>query len=94
MVFKNGEKVIYAKNNRETGQPEPDTVSFKDDDTVMLDFSENFKVGDIDKWTVVVWIEGDDPECKDDLIGGEIKMHMTLTEEHILQENDTSQNRR
>ena len=22
---------------------------------------------------------GDDPECKDDLIGGEIKMHMTLT---------------
>ena len=94
MVFKNGNKVIYAKNNKETEQPEPNTVAFKDDDTVMLELSENFKVGDIDKWTVVVWVEGDDPECKDDLIGGEIKMHMTLTEEHILQEDEVPQNKR
>ncbi len=85
MVFKNGNKVIYAKNNRTTEQPEPNTVAFKNDDTVMLELSENFKVGDIDKYTVVIWVEGDDPECKDDLIGGEIKMHMTLTEEHIPQ---------
>ena len=92
MVFKNGNKVIYAKNNRETELPEPDTVPFKNEDTVMLELSENFKVGDIDKWTVVVWVEGDDPECKDDLIGGEIKMHMTLTEEHILQDDEIPQN--
>lgn len=91
MVFKNGNKVIYAKNNRTTGEPEPDTVAFKNDDTVMLELSENFKVGDIDKYTVVIWVEGDDPECKDDLIGGEIKMHMTLTEEHILQNADVQQ---
>lgn len=88
MVFKNGNKVIYAKNNRATGQPEPKTVAFRDEETVMLEVTENFKVGDIDKYTVVIWVEGDDPECKDDLIGGEIKMHMTLTEEHILQEGE------
>ena len=91
MTFKNGERVVYAKNNRETGEPEPDTVAFKDEDTIMLDLTENFRVGDIDKWTVVIWVEGDDPECLDDLIGGEIKMHMTLTEEHILQEDETPQ---
>ena len=91
MVFKNGNKVIYAKNNKTTGEPEPDTVAFKNDDTVMLELSENFKVGDIDKYTVVIWVEGDDPECKDDLIGGEIKMHMTLTEEHILQNANVQQ---
>ncbi len=91
MVFKNGNKVIYAKNNKTTGEPEPDTVAFKNDDTVMLELSENFKVGDIDKYTVVIWVEGDDPECKDDLIGGEIKMHMTFTEEHILQNADVQQ---
>ena len=91
MVFKNGNKVIYAKNNKTTGEPEPNTVAFKNDDTVMLELSENFKVGDIDKYTVVIWVEGDDPECKDDLIGGEIKMHMTLTEEHILQNADVQQ---
>ena len=57
----------------------------------MLEVTENFKVGDIDKYTVVIWVEGDDPECKNDLIGGEIKMHMTLTEEHILQEDEIRQ---
>ena len=91
MVFKNGNKVIYAKNNQVTGQPEPDTTSFYDEDTVMLEVTENFKVGDIDKYTVVIWLEGDDPECKNNLIGGEIKMHMTLTEEHILQDEEIPQ---
>ena len=87
MVIKNGNKVIYAKNNRTTEQPELNTIPFKDNETVMLEKTENFKVGDIDKYTIVIWVEGDDPECTDDLIGGEIKMHMTLTEEHIAQEN-------
>ena len=94
MVFKNGDKVIYAKNNKVTGQPEPDTISFYDEDTIMLEVTENFKVGDIDKYTVVIWVEGDDPECKNDLIGGEIKMHMTLTEEHILQQDERPQDQR
>lgn len=93
MVFKNGNKVIYAKNNRVTEQPEPETVPFRDEHTVMLELTENFKVGDIDKYTVVIWVEGDDPECKDDLIGGEIKMHMTLTEEHILQDDERPQDK-
>lgn len=93
MVFKNGNKVIYAKNNRTTGQPEPDTVPFHDEDTVMLEVTENFRVGDIDKYTIVIWLEGDDPECKNDLIGGEIKMHMNLVEEHILQEDERPQHK-
>lgn len=94
MVFKNGNKVVYAKNNRTTQQPEPNTVPFYDEDTVMLEVTEDFEVGDIDKYTVVIWVEGDDPECKNDLIGGEIKMHMTLTEEHILQEDERPQDER
>ena len=92
-VFKNGNKVTYAKNNMKTGQPEPNTVPFYDEDTAMLEVRENFKVGDIDKYTIVIWVEGDDPECKNNLIGGEIKMHMTLTEEHILQDDERPQDR-
>jgi len=91
MVIKNGERVVYAKNNWTTGNPEPNTVPFHDEDTVMLEVTENFKVGDIDKYTIVIWVEGDDPECKNDLIGGEIKMHMTLVEEHILQDDERQQ---
>jgi hypothetical protein len=50
--------------------------------TIILEKVEDFKPDDLDKYTIVVWIEGDDPDCQDALIGGEIKMHMKITEEH------------
>ena len=40
------------------------------------------QAGDLDKITVVVWIEGDDPECTNALLGGHVRLHMKLTEEH------------
>lgn len=84
MIYKNDEeRVVYAKPNSTTGEPEKGTIPFKEDKVVMLESSENFKVGDLDKYTIVIWVEGDDPDCTDNLIGGEIRMHMTLTEEHI-----------
>ena len=46
---------------------------------------EDFNEGDRDKFTIVIWIEGDDPDCIDYLIGGQMKMHMEITEEHIEQ---------
>lgn len=94
MVIKNGNKVTYAKKSKETGEPEPNTVEFRNEDTVMLELTENFKVGDKDKYTIVIWVEGDDPECKNNLIGGEIKMHMNLIEEHILQDDERPQDKR
>ena len=48
---------------------------------------ENFKPGEKDRFTIVVWLEGDDPDCIDDIIGGELKMEMNITEEHLNQEN-------
>ena len=47
-----------------------------------LENIKGMKPGDIDKFTIVVYLEGDDPDCTDDLIGGEMKMHMDITEEH------------
>ncbi len=89
MIYKNDEeRVIYAKPNYVTGEPEEGTVPFESDTMVMLQKNENFKVGDLDKYTIVIWVEGDDPECKDNLIGGEIRMHMTLTEEHIPKQDE------
>ena len=41
------------------------------------------KPNDLDRFTILIWLEGDDPDCTDALIGGEIKMHMIITEEHI-----------
>ena len=58
------------------------TSAYNKGTTVILEKVNNFKPDDLDRYTVVVWLEGDDPDCIDDLIGGEIKMHMKITEEH------------
>lgn len=84
MIFINGESTVYAKGSSRDGTPEKDTEKFRDDKdgTIILKQRASLYPGVIDKITVVVWIEGDDPECIDALIGGELKMHMDITEEH------------
>lgn len=88
MVIKNGERTIYAKKNKSTGNAENNTQPFYSDNVIMLEKNENFQVDSEDKYTMVIWVEGDDPDCIDELIGGEIKMNMRLTEEHINLENN------
>ena len=83
MVYRNGESKIYAKASKINGKAEEGTTKFASNDMVCLEEKKNFRPGDKDRYTVVVWIEGDDPECKNDLLGGEIKMHMDFIEEHI-----------
>ena len=83
MVYLNGEQTVYAKLNGSTEEPEEGTKAFYSDDTVMLESRQNFAPGDIDKITIVIYIEGDDPDCTNALLGGEMKMHMDITEEHI-----------
>lgn len=83
MLIRNGEREVFAKRNEYTNQAEPNTTKFIDDITVADKQRKDFKVGDIDKYTIVIWIEGDDPDCVDALIGGMMKMHMDITEEHI-----------
>ena len=88
MIFLNGEKVIYAKENSLTKEAERNTEKFYSETLPVLRKRESFKPGDIDKYTVVIWLEGDDPDCIDALIGGEIKMHMDIREEHINQNGE------
>ena len=83
MVYLNGERIVYAKLNGNIEEPEEGTKAFYSDDIVMLESRQDFSPGDIDKFTIVVFIEGDDPDCTNALLGGEMKMHMDITEEHI-----------
>lgn len=85
MIIRNDEKKIYAKKNPVTGAAEDNTISFTDSDDgmIILEKRENINPYDLDKFTIVIWIEGDDPECTNSLLGGEVKMHMDITEDHI-----------
>lgn len=83
MIYRNDERQVYAKKNKSTKLAEPGTKQFKSKTIAVLEQRKNLKPKSKDKFTIVVWIEGDDPECKNDIIGGGIKMHMDITEEHV-----------
>lgn len=76
MVYKNGEPTVYAKPKMGTDEPEPDTVAFVDGETVFDDLREDFEPGAVDKYTVVIWFEGNDPECINDIMGGHMRLSM------------------
>lgn len=83
MVYRNGERTIYAKANSKTGSAEEGTKKFFATGIPVVEEVEKFAPGDVDRFTIVVWIEGDDPDCNNQLIGGGIKMSMKMTEERI-----------
>ena len=83
MIYVNDERTVYAKKSPITGEAEPDTTEFRDDDTIILQSRTGMNPDEYDKITVVIWLEGDDPECVNSILGGEIKMHMDVYEEHV-----------
>lgn len=76
MVYKNGEPQIYAKKQYKKNVPEPDTTMFVNDKTVMETVTFDIQPGKADKYTIVSWVEGEDPECIDDIMGGHMRMMM------------------
>lgn len=82
MICVNDVRTVYAKGNK--GNPEKDTEMYREDDdgTIILQERAGLNAKEVDKITIVVWIEGDDPDCTDALLGGELRMHMDITEEH------------
>ena len=83
-VYKNGEYLTYAKIGR-NGKAEKETVPFESETLIVRELVKDFKPGDKNKYTVVLWLEGSDPDCTDNILGGEIKIHMEFNSE-IIQE--------
>ena len=84
MVYENGEKTIYAKINNITGLPEENTIPFYSEDKAFVRQRRLFNPNEVDKYTIVIWLEGDDPDCLDDILGGEIKLHIKIRDEHFV----------
>lgn len=83
MIIQNKERFVYAKLNDVTKKEEKDTIPFYSDEQAIIEQRKGLKVGEKDKYTIVIWLEGDDPDCLDHLIGGEIKISMRIIESHI-----------
>lgn len=76
MLIKNGEKTVYGKAQKGSTEPEPDAVAFPGNTKAMSQQYDGFEPGAVEKYTVVIWLEGEDPECIDDIKGGQVRMAM------------------
>lgn len=55
------------------------TEPFASERTICTGLREDFEHDGMDKFTVVIWLEGEDPECVDKIIGGELELAMNFT---------------
>ena len=76
-IWRNGERTVYAAPAADGG-PEDGCVSFESKKIVCSYVEEDFLVGNVDKYTIVIWMEGEDPECIDNIVGGSVQFSMTI----------------
>ena len=76
-VWRNGERTVFALPAAD-GSPEDGCVNFADSKTVCRFTEEEFLVGNVDKYTIVIWMERDDPECVDRIVGGSVEFSMRI----------------
>lgn len=60
------------------------TTPFEDEYTVAVGSQSEVEPMEVHKYTIVVWLEGDDPDCTDDRIGS----HLGLNMQYALVEED------
>lgn len=77
-LYHDGVPTTYAKTKTDGTGPEEGTTEFFSASVVARNRGYNFKPGDISKFTVVIWLEGDDPDCVDDIIGGKLNLDMEI----------------
>lgn len=77
-VYRNGIDTTYAKAKPD-GEPEYGTTPFAEERKIFSVTEEDVEPDEIIKYTFVVWIEGDDQECVDDIQGGNVKMSLTFS---------------
>lgn len=75
-LYVDGEYTTYARTRSDGMGAEPGTVEFESATTIISNRIDAFEPGSSHRYTVVVWIEGNDPDCVDALIGGTLKLDM------------------
>ncbi|MDY0074870.1 MAG: hypothetical protein RBR75_03150 [Acholeplasmataceae bacterium] len=86
LVIEDEEETIFQKPDNYEGsvpiaytQPLQNSQHFLSETIVMRKTLTDFKPGEIRKFSVIVWIEGTDPDTTDDILGGMIKLQMNFS---------------
>lgn len=88
VLYVNDVPTTYAHTATDGSGPEPNTVAFARDNIVVEKTISQFNPGDVTKFTVVIYLEGNDPDCLDPVIGGtlNVDMYMTVIGEAVTEE--------
>ena len=78
-LYVNDVPTTYAKTRSDGKGPEPGTKEFYSNDIMTNGRIYNLPAGGVTKYTIVLWLEGNDPDCIDWLIGGTIKIEMKMS---------------
>ncbi len=89
MVYRDDERTIYAKKNADGSELEDIVddefieVNKNDEENLVIidNKSINIEAEQSIKYTIVVWIEGVDPDCTSDIMGGAIELQMEFSKD-------------
>ena len=81
-VYVNGVATTYAKTASDGSGPEPGTVEFYSTDVAALGRVDDFVAGAVTRYTIVVWLDGPDPDCLDWIKGGKMSLEMDFSIVH------------
>lgn len=89
-LYINGTPTDYAKTRSDGQGPETHycDMPFAGKYTVCYGYVNNVKVDEYAKFTVVIWVEGDDIDCNDSVLYGKIKFDMTIEAKPVVQESE------
>jgi hypothetical protein len=90
LIIEDGDENMYQKEDQKDAYNQypiypptlPEATLFLSEDVIARELITNFKPNDVKKFSVVVWIEGYDPDTTDDILGGNIKMEMIFSIEN------------
>jgi len=74
-IYEDGELTTYAKKNSR-GEPEYRTTAFSDEDVIVHKEYKDFDVDQVRKYSIVIWVEADDPDTTNEKIGGALVLSM------------------
>ena len=77
-LYEDSVLTTYAKASR-TGDPEVNTVPFESEDTIVKKEYKDFEVGQVRKYSIVIWIDRDDLDTSNEKIGGSIVLSMRFS---------------
>ena len=78
-LYVNDVLTTYAKKSDITDEPETGTVAFESDSVITSHTITDFQPNAVTKYSIVLWVAGNDFECTNEKIGGSITLSMAFS---------------